>query len=98
MHASGLRRLQFLRLARGPADHHAVDRGLCAEPEMEPPLVSSGKPELHRLFADDTESARIETVTTYLYGENRRPDVWQYILIDTADPSLYRVHVLFGRD
>lgn len=66
--------------------------------DMETPLVSTGAPELHRLFADDPESARIETVTTYLYGENRRPDVWQYILIDTADPALYRVHVLFGRD
>jgi hypothetical protein len=66
--------------------------------EMETPLASNGKPELHRLFADDLESARIETVTTYLYGENRRPDVWQYILIDTADTALYRVHVLFGRD
>ena len=66
--------------------------------EMETPLVSTGAPELHQLFADDSESARIEQVTTYLYGENRRPDVWQYILIDTTDPSLYRVHVLFGRD
>jgi hypothetical protein len=66
---------------------------------IEDPLQSSGKPELHALFADDPLSAQIEQVgSSYLYGENRRPDVWQYILIDTSNPPSYRVHILFGRD
>jgi hypothetical protein len=42
---------------------------------------------------------KIEQVgDAYLYGENRLDDLWHYILIDTANPSLYRVHILFGRD
>ncbi|MEO8608461.1 MAG: hypothetical protein ABI690_11285 [Chloroflexota bacterium] len=66
---------------------------------IEDPLQSTGKPQLHALFADDTLSAQIEHVgASYLYGENRRADVWQYILIDTANASSYRVHILFGRD
>jgi hypothetical protein len=66
---------------------------------IEDPLQAYGKPELHALFADDALSAQIEHVgASYLYGENRRPDVWQYILIDTSNPSSYRVHILFGRD
>jgi hypothetical protein len=66
--------------------------------EMETPLVSSDKPKMLGLFADDATAKQIEAVTTYLYGENRIDDVWHYILIDTANPSLYRVHILFGRD
>jgi hypothetical protein len=66
---------------------------------IEDPLQSTGKPEMHALFADDVLSAQIEQVgTAYLYGENRRPDVWQTILIDTSNSSSYRVHILFGRD
>lgn len=66
---------------------------------IEDPLQTAGKPELHALFADDLLAKQIEDVkTSYLYGENRRADVWQTILIDTADTTLFRVHILFGRD
>ena len=66
---------------------------------IEDPLQPTGKPEMHALFEDDVLASQIETVgTSYLYGENRRPDVWQTILIDTSNPSSYRVHILFGRD
>jgi hypothetical protein len=78
-----------------PADLDAF----LASAEVQTPLASTGKPDLYALFADDADSQRIESVTTpYLYAENRRPDVWQHIVIDTANPSLYTVHILFGRD